>query len=189
MAPRIALTCLVVFIAALVPPGVRAQQPDPATPFLGTWCAQGDRTKHTSITSNGVYLTLTNESGSTSIGHVSGGANPQITADEWNFVQGSLSADGRTINWTNGTFWSRCASHRPVDLQGTWYAGGDHSKACYIDQRGDRLMFRNEVGQSATGSFTGRYAITTDWSGVTISGTISRTQNRILWSNGTYWTR
>ena len=33
--------------------------------FTGAWCAQGDPTKHASISSNGAFLTLTNENGDT----------------------------------------------------------------------------------------------------------------------------
>jgi hypothetical protein len=67
--------------------------------------------------------------------------------------------------------------------------GGDRSKPCYIDQSGTSLSLRNEVGQTATGSFVSRRTISTVWSGTTITGKISRDSTQILWSNGTYWTR
>lgn len=167
-------------------------QPAPNSGFFGTWCAQGDRTKRASIASNGAFgLTLTNELGSTSTGHVFGINGNQIIADQWQLVRGTLSGDGRTISWTNGTFWARCSSHHHDrgKLRGTWYFGGDRSKPCHIDERGGALTLTNESGQSATGTFTGKRTISTNWSGVTITGTVSDDGNRILWSNGTYWTR
>ena len=47
--------------------------------FTGAWCAQGDPTKHASISSNGAFLTLTNENGDTSPGQLQGqtGLSPQ----------------------------------------------------------------------------------------------------------------
>jgi hypothetical protein len=186
MARSIALSLLTSLVLTLAPPAAPAQS-DPVAPFLGTWCAQGDPAKQASIVSNGVYVTLTNESGSTSIGRATAGR--QIVADEWNFVSGTLSSDGKTISWTNGTFWTRCHSHQRVDLQGRWYMGGDRSKPCYIDQSGTSLSLRNEVGQTATGSFVSRRTISTVWAGTTITGKISRDSTQILWSNGTYWTR
>jgi hypothetical protein len=163
-----------------------AAQSNAGGAFLGTWCAQGDPAKRTSITTNGVYLTLTNELGSTSIGRATG---TQIEADEWQFVRGTLSSNGKRIDWTNGTYWTRCSSHRHSDLRGTWYFGGDRSKPCRIDQHDGSLSLRNESGQTATGSFTSKDTISTVWAGVTITGTISRDRTRILWSNGTYWMR
>jgi hypothetical protein len=180
--------CALLFslVVSCVPVTVRAQS-DSAAPYLGTWCAQGDPAKQTSIASNGAFLTLTNEVGSTSIGRVT--ANQQIVADEWQFVRGSLSSDRQTISWTNGTYWTRCPTRTPVSIQGTWYFGGDRSKACYIDQRGSTLSLRNESSQRATGSFVSRRTISVNWLGVAITGEISRDGSRILWSNGTYWTR
>lgn len=166
-----------------------------ATPFLGTWCAQGNPSKQTSIASSGggIFLNLTNEVGSTSMGTLKG--SNQIEAPQWNFVVGTLSPDGSQINWSNGTMWARCPTRgsnwpRPIpQLGGTWFANGDHSKQCSIRQRGNKLDLRNEVGQSASGSFDSRRGITTSWNGQVIDGRVSHHGNRIDWSNGTYWIR
>jgi hypothetical protein len=163
--------------------------------FLGAWCAQGDPTKHASISSNGVFFNLTNESGSTSIGHMDAGSENVLVADEWQFVQGTLSSNGNQINWSNGTFWARCnnggggGGGRRPNIDGTWYRGGDHSQACYIKQRGKNLKLTNEGGSTATGSFDDKRHVTTSWNGTTIGGTIARGGDRIDWDNGTYWTR
>src|ERR1700742_1178523 len=74
--------------------------------FLGQWCAQGDPSKQASITSNGgVFFNLTNENGDTSPGNLQGNV---MSAPGWQFVTGTLSADGSRIKWSKGTFWARC---------------------------------------------------------------------------------
>jgi hypothetical protein len=157
--------------------------------FLGAWCAQGDPGKHASISGNGVFLTLTNETGDTSPGNLQG--SNQIQAPGWQFVTGTLSRDGSQINWSNGTYWARCDNgggrHR-VNLTGTWYANGDRSRACSITQRRGSLTLQNESGQGANGNVSGRQ-LTTNWAGTGINGTISQNGNRIDWDNGTYWVR
>ena len=159
--------------------------------FFGAWCAQGDPSKHASISGNGVFLTLTNETGDTSPGNLQG--NNQIQAPGWQFVTGTLNGDGSQINWSNGTYWARCdngggGGRRRPNLTGTWYANGDRSRSCSISQRRGNLTLQNELGQSATGNFNGRQ-ITTNWAGSAISGTITQGGNRINWDNGTYWIR
>ena len=160
--------------------------------FLGAWCVQGDPSKQASISSNGPMLNLTNESGSTSIGNLQG--NNQIVAPEWQFVTGTLSGDGSRIDWSNGTFWARCyngggGGRRAPNLNGRWYPNGNRSLSCSIQQRRGSLTLQNENGDRATGSFNGKWSVTTNWQGTSIAGTISRDGNRIDWSNGTYWIR
>jgi hypothetical protein len=185
----LAFAAMLSFGIALSSSPVHAQTGQ-SSAFLGTWCAQGDPAKRTSITASGPFFTLTNEVGSTSSGHITDISGRQIVALQWDFVRGNLSPDGTSISWSNGTYWARCPTHhRPVDLRGTWYMGGDPSKPCRIDQNGNSLSLQNESGQSASGSFTGRYSISTNWGGTVITGTISDDRKRISWSNGTYWTR
>ena len=160
--------------------------------FLGDWCAQGDRTKHCSVSGNGVFLTFTNENGDSSTGRFVGMSQNVVSADQWNFVQGTLSGDGRTINWSKGTYWTRCSGgggHRTLNLDGIWYPGGERSQRCNVRQRKTKLQLHNESGQSATGSVDWRGHVTTYWSGAQISGTISSDGNTIYWDNGTSWSR
>ena len=161
-----------------------------ASGFVGAWCAQGDPARQASISYNGAFFNLTNENGDTSIGNLQG--SKQISAPGWQFVTGTLSSDGRRINWTNGTFWARCPTgggqSRP-NLNGIWYPQGNRSLQCSIQQRRDVLNLQNEQGARATGSFDGKRHISTNWSGTTIGGTISPDGNRIEWDNGTYWIR
>lgn len=172
--------------------------PEDVAAFLGTWCAQGDPSKQASIASggaNGPFLTLTNESGSTSYGHLQGPG--QIVAPQWQFVTGTLSPDGDQIQWSNGSMWARCPGGgafpgypgNGLQLTGTWFANGDRSRQCRIRQRRGSLSLRNEAGQDADGSFVRRHLITTNWNGSVIEGRISRDGDRIDWSNGTWWTR
>ena len=161
--------------------------------FLGGWCAQGDPTKQTSISYNGAFYNLTNETGDTSIGNLQG--NNQIQAPGWQFVTGTLNRNGQQIQWSNGTFWARCpAPHGgggrgKLDLNGNWYPNGNRSMQCSIQQHRGNLTLQNEQGVRASGSFNGKYNVSTNWQGTTINGTISRDGNRINWDNGTYWMR
>jgi hypothetical protein len=164
-----------------------------AAAFTGAWCPQGDSTKHASISSNGAFLTLTNENGDTSPGQLQG--QNSISAPGWQFVTGNLNQDGSRINWSNGTFWARCDSgggggnHNRLNLTGTWYAQGDRSQSCSIRQRGNNLQLSNQSGDQASGQVNGKRTLTTSWNGNTIGGTVSTNGNRIDWDNGTYWTR
>lgn len=170
-----------------------AQMGGNASGFVGAWCAQGDQTKHASISSNGVFMNLTNENGDSSIGNLQG--SNQISAPGWQFVTGTLTSDGKRINWSNGTFWARCKSggggggYGHLNLTGIWYPNGNRSLSCSIQQQRGVLNLQNESGQRATGSFDSKHHVTTNWSGSTIGGTVSPNGNRIDWDNGTYWIR
>ena len=172
-----------------------AQMPgSQASKFVGAWCAQGDPSKHASISDNGAFLNLTNENGDTSIGNYQG--SNQISAPGWQFVTGTLSNDGRRINWSNGTFWARCPSgggggggNYKLDLNGIWYPNGNRSRQCSIQQHRNVLNFQNETGDRATGSFDSKFHLSTNWSGTKIGGAVSKDGNRINWDNGTYWVR
>lgn len=183
----------IAFAAIPSPPGFNQ-----GADFLGAWCAQGDPHKRAAIARNGIFFNVTNENGNTANGQLQG--SNQIVVPMWQFVTGTLGNDGRRIDWSNGTFWARCrGGHRggghgrypPYEIQlgGTWFAHGNRALVCSIRQRGGDLELQNESGQMATGSFTGRYDITTNWHGRTIRGWISRDGNRIDWNNGTYWIR
>jgi hypothetical protein len=160
--------------------------------FVGGWCAQGDPTKQTSISYNGTFYNLTNESGDTSIGNLQG--NNQIQAPGWQFVTGTLSRNGQQIQWSNGTFWARCPPPHgggggQLNLNGNWYPNGNRSLQCSIQQHRGNLTLQNEGGVRASGSFNGKWNISTNWQGTKINGTVSRDGNRINWDNGTYWIR
>jgi hypothetical protein len=201
---KLALAMLVV-AAILATQGLRLesvqaspqQLPWQPSGFQGAWCAQGDPNKHCSITANGPFLSLTNETGSTSTAHFMGMNNNVISADQWQFVQGTLSSDATRIDWSNGTYWARCPSGgggggswwRYPNVDGTWYRGGDHSQGCYIRQHRRNLNLTNESGQTGSGRTDGRWHLTTNWNGTQVNGSISSDGNTIYWDNGTTWTR
>jgi hypothetical protein len=186
------VTAVVLGLVQLCAPRALAQDFG-AGRISGDWCAQGDKTKRCSISSNGAFLTFTNENGSTSTGHFVNMQQTVFSADEWHFVQGTLSPDGLRIDWTNGTYWMRCGSGggsgRRPNLDGTWYRDGNRSQACSIRQKKGNLRLKNESGQTATGSFNDPRHITTNWPEGQIGGTISPDGNTINWDNGTSWSR
>jgi hypothetical protein len=122
-----------------------------------------------------------------------------LVAEQWQFVQGTLSQDGTQINWSNGTYWARCDNSgggggggggwRRPNLQGTWYRDGNRSLACSINQRGNNLTFTNEQGQTAQGKFLGNRNVTANWGGITINGTLVNNSDQLNWDNGTTWRR
>ena len=78
------------------------------------------------------------------------------------------------------------------NISGGWYAGGDGSKHCHINQSGSSVSLTNERGATATGSFVDPSSLTTNWGpfgGGQITGHISNDLRTITWSNGTYWKR
>ncbi len=191
--------CLIAIVSGVVHLRTRAlaaplpQDFGQAARIAGDWCAQGDRNKHCSISNNGPFLSFTNEQGSTSSGHFTNMQQTEFSADQWQFVKGTLSSDGLRIDWSNGTYWMRCGSSggggRRPNLDGTWYLNGNRSQRCAIRQKKGNLRLTNESGQTATGSFDSSRRITTYWSGQQIGGTISSDGNTINWDNGTSWSR
>jgi hypothetical protein len=189
-----ARTFVAVFAISLILHAKEAVAQFPPNPqsaaFTGAWCAQGDPTKQASIADNGAFLTLTNENGDTSPGQYQG--QNAIVAPGWQFVTGTLNQNGNQINWSNGTFWARCntgGGGGRLNLTGTWYAQGNRSQSCSIRQRGSSLQLNNESGDRASGQFTGRRQLTTNWNGTSIVGIVTPDGNRINWDNGTFWTR
>jgi len=166
-----------------------------AARISGDWCAQGDKNKRCSISNNGPFLTFTNEQGSSSTGQFTNMQQTEFSATQWQSVRGSLSPDGLRIDWSNGTYWMRCGSSggggggRRPNLDGTWYRDGNRAQRCSIRQKKGQLTLKNEIGQTATGSFDSSRRITTYWSGQPIGGTISSDGNTIRWDNGTSWSR
>ena len=97
-----------------------------------------------------------------------------------------------------GSFAAAYAGTLP-DIEGTWYAQGNASKRCHIEQSGLNVSFVNEIGDRAQGKFTDPSTLSASWPDwhnsmnagphSTYTGHISSDLNTIRWSNGTYWTR
>jgi hypothetical protein len=78
------------------------------------------------------------------------------------------------------------------NVSGTWYMNGNPNAPCEIVQRrpGDRAEFINENGSRAWGTVTRNSVWIPDWSDgwrQGLAGTIR--DDRIVWPNGTYWSR
>ena len=167
-------------------PGSRGRQ------FAGSWCGQGDRANPANITDNGAFLTLKVTEANSSIGFNQD--ERTIFAPGWQPITGTLTTDGKRIDWSNGTYWVRCNipkahPHPRLKLAGTWYADGFRSEVCSIRQNGSVLQLDNGHGASASGSFDAQGRLTTDWHGNSIVGVVSADGNRIDWDNGTWWVR
>src|SRR5271156_6243343 len=116
----------VLVMLALAGPNPSAQASNgQVSGFLGAWCAQGDPSKHASVSSNEAYFNLANENGKTSMGNLIN-AN-QISAPDWQFITGTLSHNGRRIDWSNRTFWTRCSNGGGSGDGGAGGNGGGHS--------------------------------------------------------------
>ena len=142
-----------------------------------------------------MQLTLTNETGSTSPGMIMGVNQNTINAMMWNGAIGTLSAHGKTINWSNARSGLDVAEEEDItannDSQGpagAWFVNGDQSRSCQITQNGKKLQLQNEQGSTASGSIPGKKVTTSGWPGNPV-GTLTIKRNRIDWSNGTSWTR
>jgi hypothetical protein len=73
----------------------------PGQGLSGRWYHDG---KPTSVSvSPGGSVTITNEQGQTSSGHMSGNGDIVMSS----FIRGSVSPNGRRISWSNGTEWTR----------------------------------------------------------------------------------
>jgi hypothetical protein len=77
-------------------------------------------------------------------------------------------------------------------IDGTWYMNGNPDQPCEIQPRPDgSALFINEHGSQAWGSLRGNRVFIPDWSDGNgsqgLRGTIRG--NRIVWPNGTYWSR
>jgi hypothetical protein len=76
------------------------------TTLDGTWYAGGDPNRVCSISQKFGALNFVNESGTTASGSFDG-RNHFVAVWQGQQIGGTVSADGRRITWSNGTFWSR----------------------------------------------------------------------------------
>ena len=155
--------------------------------FLGDWCAEGRTDLHGTIADGGDFLTLNNGQGSTSIGEPHGPF--LLFAPMWDSVSGSLTPDRSQIDWSNGTYWTRCPStplRRPVNLDGKWVA---QDGSCSIQQLGDRLQVGDTKDCQASGRVDEKGHLTLDFSGIKLEGFVTADGNHINWEDGSYWTR
>src|SRR5215469_1805816 len=113
-------------------------------------------------------------------------------------MRGSTIAIGALAIFVCSFFTAANAGTLP-DISGIWYAQGNASKHCHIEQSGLNVSFVNEIGDRAHGEFTDPSTLKASWPDwhnsmgagprSTFIGHISNNLMTIHWSNGTYWTR
>jgi poly(beta-D-mannuronate) lyase len=175
-----------------IPARSRALPGSQGRSFAGGWCGEGDSAYPATISDNVAFLTLKVDDLNASIGLNQD--ERTIVAPGWQFITGTLSADGKRINWSNDTYWTRCNipkvhARSRLKLAGTWYADAIRSEVCSIHQHGSALQLDNGHGASGSGSVDAQGRLTTDWNGNSIVGMVSADGNRIDWDNGTWWVR
>lgn len=157
--------------------------------FFGQWCVEDNPAWRASIGDKGDSILLTNEDGDTSTGQSQGPSS--ILAPGWESVTGTLTPDHTQIDWSNGSYWTRCPSaipHSQASLTGTWYTRGG-AWPCSIQQQGDQLRISPGKGCKATGRIDATGHLATNWQGNRIGGVVTPDGNHINWDNQTYWTR
>jgi hypothetical protein len=175
--------------------GIRPVPRPPAVPDLrGTWFLNGDRNKPCQIVQYlpGRRAEFTNENGSTAWGTIRG---DRVFIPDWsdgisNGLEGRVRGD--RIVWPNGTFWARRPPPPVRDLSGTWFLNGNRNKPCTIVQYlpGRRAELTNENGDTAWGTVHGDRVWIPEWSDGTSNGLEGRVRgDRIVWPNGSYWSR
>jgi hypothetical protein len=176
-------------VTILAAPGLASAQPyDKGGPdrreanLLGKWYSNGERDKPVEIRASRRGLQARNEHGATSRLETRGN---NVRALDW---EGGLRGHFRrdTIEWANGSTWTRSPSHRRY-LTGTWYLNGAHDKRVEIVSSRYGLQARNERGQTSRIQTVRDGDIRAlDWEGG-LRGDVKR--DRIDWQNGTTWTR
>lgn len=155
--------------------------------FLGDWCGQGREDLRATIADGGDALVLNNGQGSTSTGDLHGPF--LLDAPAWGGVGGALSPDRSQIDWTNGTYWTRCPSaplRPPVNLNGRWVA---QAGGCSIEQQQDRLSIGETSDCLAAGRVDEQGHLMVEFHGVKLEGTVTADGKHINWQDGSYWTR
>lgn len=170
------MTCLIAVLAVFSSPVVLGQG------ISGRWYHDG---KPTNISVSGFNVTITNEHGQSSSGHITG--NDLVMP--FLGIRGVVTDGGRRISWSNGTTWTRGHGHGfdpgqgvGGDLNGRWYHDGKPTSISV--SFGGRVTITNEVGQSSSGSISGDEIVIGS-----LRGRVVHHGKRISWSNGTEWRR
>jgi hypothetical protein len=108
-----------------------------------------------------------------------------------------LQAQAQQRRWDRDRYYSPSVEVAPrsrvPDLSGTWYMNGDPNQPCEVRQRWPerRALFINERGESAWGTIDGDRIWVPDWVGYDnrrgLEGSFRG--DRIVWHNGSSWTR
>jgi hypothetical protein len=173
------MMCFIAALAIFTSPVVVGQD------ISGHWLHDG---KPTNISVSGFNVTITNEHGQSSSGHLTGNdlVMPSLG------IRGVVSDGGRRISWSNGTTWTRERHEHGSNfgqsvgraLNGRWFHDGKPTNIS-VSSDGRSVTITNEHGQSSSGSMSGNKIVLS--SGIT--GDVSQGGQRISWNNGTEWRR
>jgi hypothetical protein len=170
------MMCFIAALAIFTSPVVVAQD------ISGRWFHDG---KPTNISVSGFNVTITNEHGQSSSGHLTG--KDLVIASLG--IRGVVSDGGRRISWSNGTSWTREPRKAGSEftqgqgLSGRWYHDGKPTSIS-VSPSGS-VTITNEQGQSSRGNMSGNDLMISGG----IRGQVSHNGQRISWSNGTEWRR
>ncbi|HZD39300.1 MAG TPA: hypothetical protein VE131_01175, partial [Terriglobales bacterium] len=142
------MMCPIAGVAIFASPFVVAQD------ISGRWFHDG---KPTNISVSGINVTITNEHGQSSSGHITG--NDLVMP--FLGIRGRVSDGGSRISWSNGTTWTRkphnhrSGSRQGVgrDLNGRWFHDGKPTNIS-VSSDGGNVTITNEQGQSSRGSIS-----------------------------------
>lgn len=142
------------------------------------------------IIDSGGQLTLLSPDGNKSRAFYSSAGT--ITAKDWN-ATGTVSADGRRIDWSNGGYWEAegPAPATGPDITGSWIAvipAKSFRRGGYsITGSAEKLRFLSYDGASSTGYYLDASTVLAEqWK---VTGKVRSDGRRIDWSNETYWER
>ena len=137
------------------------------------------------IAAAGPQIILDNGSGLTGPAELRGNAIVLL-----GLLNGTVSANGNQIAWSNGYRWARQTAPESIDLTGEWIAfdeGGNRSpNMATITQQGMALTLNNGVGSVAAGRLAGGKVDAPNWG---VTGGIGVDWKSISWSNRTRWSR
>ncbi len=158
----------------------------------GTWVGyydDGTKSEYVwRIKQTGTTLSIENVGGkpAKSKGHLDG---DKVFAQDFATQNGTLSAGGTKISWTDGVVWKKSAG--AADLNGTWvgyYNDGTKSEYVWkIKQTGTTLSIENAGGKPARskGRVEGDKVIAQDFA--TQNGKLSADGTTITWTDGVVW--
>jgi hypothetical protein len=180
-------TGLCYFPAPLTAHTLDADAGDLSGRWIGYY-ADGTKSEYVwSIRQTGSTLSIENVGGRTarSKGRVEG---DRVFAQDFATQNGTLSADGTKITWTDGVVWKKSAV---ADLNGKWigyYEDGSKSEYVWaIHQTGSTLSIQNVGGKTAKsrGRVEGDKVIAQDFA--TQNGKLSADGTKITWTDGVVW--
>lgn len=157
----------------------------------GTWIGyynDGTKSEYVwAIRQTGMTLSIENVGGKTakSKGRIEG---DKVIAQDFATQNGTLSANGTKITWTDGNVWKKSPN-----LTGTWvgyYDDGSKSEYVWsIHQNGSTLSIENVGGKTAKskGRIEGDKVFAQDFA--TQNGKLSADGAKITWTDGVVWKR